>query len=71
MIQDLVAITPTSEIYFYEFKELALQYMRGEDCAATLDALNLRDYPVDLVAAFAFFYIQNNCFGGKCCGNLL
>ena len=69
MIQDLVEITPTSEIYFYEFKTLALQFMRGEDCAATLDALNLRDYPADVAAAFAFFYLQNNCFGGKCCGN--
>ena len=68
MIQDLVAITPMSEIYFYEFKELALQFMRGEDCAATLEALNLRDYPADVAVAFAFFYIQNNGFGGKCCG---
>jgi DNA adenine methylase len=67
MIQELVEITPTSEIYFYEFKELALQYIRGEDCAATLDALNLRDYPADVAVAFAFFYVQNNCFGGKCC----
>ena len=69
MIQDLVEITPTSEIYFYEFKTLALQFMRGEDCTETLAALNLADYDVDVVAAFAFFYIQNNCFGGKCCGN--
>lgn len=69
MIQDLVEITPTSEIYFYEFKTLALQFMRGEDCAETLAALNLGDYPADVAVAFAFFYIQNNGFGGKCCGN--
>lgn len=66
-IQDLVEITPTSEIYFYEFRDLCLQYMRGEDCAETLAALNLSDYPADVAVAFAFFYIQNNCFGGKCC----
>lgn len=69
IIQDLVEITPTSEIYFYEFKTLALQFMRGEDCAETLAALNLSDYPVDVCVAFAFFYIQNNGFGGNCCGN--
>ena len=68
MIQDLVEITPTSEIYFYEFRDLCLQYMRGEDCAETLAALNLSDYPADVAVAFAFFYLQNNCFGGKCCG---
>lgn len=67
MIQELVEITPTSEIYFYEFRDLCLQYMRGEDCAETLAALNLGDYPADVAVAFAFFYIQNNGFGGKCC----
>ena len=57
MIQDLVEITPTSEIYFYEFRDLCLDYMAGKDCDEWRKKLNLSDYPADVAVAFAFFLL--------------
>ena len=66
-IQELARYTPTNQIHFYELRDLCLDFLAGKDCENHRQKLNLGDYPADVCAAFAFFYVQNNGFGGKCC----
>lgn len=66
-MQELTLYTPTNEVEFYDWRNFCLDFMRGEDCEKWREKLNLGDYPADVCAAFAFFYVQSNCFGGNCC----
>ena len=69
ILQYLAEVTPCNERYFYEFRALCLKVLHGETIDDELVKLNLSEYGITVALAFAFFYVQNNGFGGKCCGN--
>lgn len=68
-IQELVDYTPPGVQFFYEFRDYCRAVMNGEDGKEYWEKLNLKDYSPEVAAAFAFFYCQNNGFGGKCLGS--
>ncbi len=66
-IRELSKWTPQCRVFWYEFKEVCVAFLRGgkDRLRAAIEAARLADYPEDIAVAFAFFYCQNYGFGGS------
>lgn len=64
-IQELSRLTPSSSSFYCEFRDYCKTIDNGGDESDFYSLLNLNDYSKDVIKAFAFFYVMNNCFAGK------
>ena len=61
-LEYLCAVSPTSRDMFYTLRDIATAYANGDDIAPYKESACLTAYDDETAAAFAFFYVMNNCF---------
>ena len=66
-LKELLAVSPISRTMFRDLFDLANAYAEGEreEYEERKEAENLKDYPDELVVAYAFFYAMNSCYRGR------
>lgn len=60
----LLSTTPKSRARWYELKPIVLKYMKGQDFTHEKIDAGLESRDDNIVAAFAFLYVQNTCYRG-------